>query len=56
MISSSDDFGRGRGPTSHRAVTLAVDAARASAIVRDDEIDALFEVDLVTGDRVLVSR
>jgi DNA-binding beta-propeller fold protein YncE len=56
MISSSDAFGRGRGPASHRAVTLAVDAARASAIVRDDEIDALFEVDLVSGDRVIVSR
>jgi DNA-binding beta-propeller fold protein YncE len=56
MISSSDAFGRGRGPASHRAVTLAVDAARGSAIVRDDEIDALFEVDLESGDRVIVSR
>lgn len=56
MISSTDVFGRGRGPTLHKAVTLAFDDARGVAVVRDEDVDALFEVDLVSGDRTIISR
>jgi hypothetical protein len=56
MLSTSDVLGSGRGPTLHKAVTLAVDEARGVAIVRDEDVEALFEVDLVSGDRVLLSR
>ena len=55
-ISNDELAGYGRGPTLHKAVTLAFDAANQVVIVRDEKTDALYEVDLVSGDRTLLSR
>jgi hypothetical protein len=55
-ILSSSDLGIGAGPLLTKAVTLAADFARGSAIVFDQDTEALFEVDLFSGDRVIVSR
>jgi DNA-binding beta-propeller fold protein YncE len=55
MISTSD-LGVGAGPVLDNAVALAPDFARGVALVFDSGTHALFEVDLETGDRVIVSR
>jgi hypothetical protein len=55
-ISTDELANLGRGPTLNKAVTLAFDSANQIVIVRDQKTSALFEVDLVSGDRALLSH
>jgi sugar lactone lactonase YvrE len=56
IVSSSQIFGAGRGPTLTRPVTLAIDAANRVAFAFDVDFSAIYEVDLASGDRTIISK
>ena len=56
VLSTTDIANLGRGPTLDVPSTLAFDDAARTALVFDHLLDALFEVDLVSGDRTIISR
>jgi DNA-binding beta-propeller fold protein YncE len=56
VLSTTDIANLGRGPTLDVPSTFAFDEPGRSALVLDHLLNALFEVDLASGDRVIVSR
>jgi hypothetical protein len=56
VLSTTDIANLGRGPTLDVPSTFAFDEPGRSALVLDHLLNALFEVDLASGDRAIISR
>jgi DNA-binding beta-propeller fold protein YncE len=56
VLSTTDIANLGRGPTLDVPSTFAFDEPGRSALVLDHILNALFEVDLASGDRTIISK